>query len=51
MCSVVWDDGGDFILLDRTSNPPSWQYPTILSAMMAGYQTGSAPGAVYAPFP
>jgi len=51
LCSVVWDDGGDFILFDRTSNPPSWQYPTILSAMMTGYQAGSAPGAVYAPFP
>jgi endoglucanase len=51
MCPIVWDDGGNFILLDRTSNPPSWQYPTILSAMMAGYQAGAAPGAGYAQFP
>jgi endoglucanase len=51
MCPIVWDDGGDFVLLDRTSSPPSWQYPTILSAMIAGYHTGAAPGAVYATFP
>jgi endoglucanase len=51
MCPVVWDDGGEFILLDRTSNPPSWRYPTILSAMMAGYKAGAAPGATYAQFP
>jgi endoglucanase len=51
MCPIVWDDGGDFILLDRSSNPPSWQFPTILSAIMSGYQKGAAPGAGYAPFP
>jgi endoglucanase len=51
MCPIVWDDGGDFVLLGRTTNPPSWQYPTILSAMMAGYQAGAAPGAGYAQFP
>ena len=51
MCPIVWDDGGDFVLLDRTSSPPSWQYPTILSAMIKGYQAGAAPGAGYAPFP
>jgi endoglucanase len=51
LCPIVWDDGGDYILLDRTSNPLSWQYPTILSALMTGYQTGAAPGAAYATFP
>jgi endoglucanase len=51
MCPIWWDDGGDFILLDRTSTPPSWQYPTILSALMAGYTAGAAPGSTYAPFP
>ncbi len=51
MCPIVWDDGGDFVLLDRTSTPPSWQYPTILSALIAGYHAGAAPGAVYATFP
>lgn len=51
MCPIVWDDGGNFILLDRTSNPPSWQYPTILSALMSGYQAGAMPGASYAQFP
>ncbi|HEX3855241.1 MAG TPA: glycoside hydrolase family 5 protein [Polyangiaceae bacterium] len=48
MCPIWWDDGGDFVLLNRQSNPPSWQYPTILSALMTGYQAGAAPGATYA---
>jgi hypothetical protein len=26
-CSVVWDDGGDFILLNRTSTPPLMAVP------------------------
>ncbi len=51
MCPIVWDDGGDFLLLDRTSNPPSWQYPTIVAGIMTGYKAGSAPGAAYAAFP
>jgi endoglucanase len=51
MCPVWWDDGGNYVLLDRASNPPSWTYPTILSAIMAGYQAGTAPGATYAQFP
>ncbi|HTA93388.1 MAG TPA: glycoside hydrolase family 5 protein [Polyangiaceae bacterium] len=48
MCPVVWDDGGDFVLLDRSSNPPSWKYPTIVSALISGYKAGAAPGAMYA---
>jgi len=51
MCPVVWDDGGDFVLLDRGANPPSWKYPTILSALIAGYKAGAAPGATYAQSP
>ncbi len=51
MCPVVWDDGGDFGLLNRTTNPPSWKYPTILSALIAGYKAGAAPGATYATLP
>jgi endoglucanase len=51
MSPIVWDDGGDFILLDRASSPPSWHYPTILAAIMAGYKAGTAPGAGYAEHP
>ncbi len=51
MCPVVWDDGGDFVLFDRTSKPLSWKYPTILSALIAGYEKGAAPGATYAQLP
>lgn len=48
MCPIIWDDGGDFQLLNRGTNPPSWQYPTILSALMTGYQTGTMAGAGFA---
>jgi endoglucanase len=51
MCPIWWDDGGNFVLLDRTGNPPSWRYPTILSALLAGYKAGAAPGATYARHP
>jgi endoglucanase len=51
MCPVWWDDGGMFVLLNRSSNPPSWQYPTILSALITGFKAGAAPGAGYAQFP
>jgi endoglucanase len=36
MCPVWWDDGAGFHILDRTSNPPSWAYPTIAAALLAG---------------
>jgi hypothetical protein len=51
LCPIWWDDGGDFILLNRTTSPPSWEYPTILSAILSGYQAGAAAGSTYAPFP
>jgi endoglucanase len=51
MCSIWWDDGGDFILLDRKSDPPSWEYPTIVAALLEGYKTGAVPGSTYAQFP
>jgi endoglucanase len=51
MSPVWWDDGGMFVLLNRNSNPPSWQYPTILSALVSGYKAGAAPGATYATHP
>jgi endoglucanase len=47
MCPVWWDNGGgDFGLLNRRANPPSWTYPTIVAALKEGSTTGSAPGAV-----
>jgi endoglucanase len=48
MAPVVWDDGGNYILLNRKANPPSWQYPTIVAGIMAGYKAGTMPGATYA---
>jgi endoglucanase len=51
MAPVIWDDGGMFQLLNRNANPISWQYPTILAAIMSGYQAGVAPGATYATHP
>jgi endoglucanase len=51
MCPIWWDDGGMFVLLNRNSSPPSWQYPTLLSAIISGYTAGAAPGATYAQHP
>jgi len=51
MAPVWWDDGGMFGLLNRNANPLSWQYPTILSAIMSGYKAGAAPGSTYATHP
>jgi hypothetical protein len=48
---VVWDDGGNYDLLNRNGNPPSWQYQTIVDGIMAGHTAGSAPGATYATGP
>ena len=42
MVPVWWDDGGieegsnGYGILDRTSNPPSWAFPTIAAALLAG---------------
>jgi aryl-phospho-beta-D-glucosidase BglC (GH1 family) len=45
MVPVWWDDGGQFELLNRTSNPVSWQYPTIAQALCncASAVTATAP--------
>jgi endoglucanase len=52
MCPIWWDNGGtDFGLLDRKANPPSWKYPTIVSALIDGAKAGAAPGAVDATMP
>jgi endoglucanase len=48
---VVWDDGGNYDLLNRSSNPPSWRYQTIVDGIMAGHTAGLAPGATYATGP
>jgi hypothetical protein len=52
MCPITWDNGGtDFGLLNRKANPPSWKYPTVVSALIEGAQAGAAPGAVDATMP
>jgi endoglucanase len=52
MCPVWWDNGGgDFGLLNRRANPPSWTYPTIVAALKEGSTAGSAAGAVDATMP
>jgi endoglucanase len=33
MVPVWWDDGGNFRILNRTSSPVSWYYPTIAQAL------------------
>jgi endoglucanase len=45
MVPVWWDDGGQFELLDRTSSPVSWHYPTIAQALCncASSVTATAP--------
>jgi endoglucanase len=50
MVPVWWDNGaGDFELLNRKANPPTWYYPTIVSALLAGATAGSTTGTVAAP--
>jgi Endoglucanase len=52
MCPVWWDNGGgDFGLLNRKANPPSWTYPTVVAALKEGSTAGSAPGATDATMP
>ncbi|MBN2188069.1 MAG: cellulase family glycosylhydrolase [Chitinispirillaceae bacterium] len=45
MLPVWWDDGGDFEILNRTSNPVSWTYLTIAQALCncASSVTATAP--------
>jgi endoglucanase len=53
MCPIWWDDGSSagFGLLNRKATPLIWSYPTIVSALVGGATTGSAPGAVDATGP
>ncbi len=41
MLPVWWDDGASFHLLNRKTNPPSWDFPTIAQAIVAGAKSGS----------
>lgn len=49
MCPIWWDNGGmdrgsdNFGLLDRRANPPTWAFPTIASALVAGANAGATP--------
>lgn len=43
MLPVWWDDGAGFHLLNRKSNPPSWDYPTIAQAIVNGAKSGTFP--------
>ena len=47
MVPVWWDDGGDFQLLDRKSNPPSWAYPEVARAIVDGAKSGNFTIAVH----
>jgi endoglucanase len=46
MLPVWWDDGGDFGLLNRKTNPPSWEFPTIAQAVVDGAKAGDFPSAM-----
>jgi hypothetical protein len=46
MLPVWWDDGGDFHLLNRKTNPPSWDYPAIAQAIVDGAKAGNFPNGI-----
>jgi endoglucanase len=46
MCPVWWDDGASFHLLNRKTNPPTWDFPTIAQALVDGARSGVFPVAV-----
>jgi endoglucanase len=46
MLPVWWDDGGDFHLLNRKANPPSWDFPDIAKAIVDGAKAGNFPIAI-----
>lgn len=43
MLPVWWDDGADFHLLNRKTNPPSWDFPAIAQAIVDGAKAGNFP--------
>lgn len=48
MCPIWWDNGGTavgtdgFGLLDRKASPPTWAFPTIVTALATGATAGAA---------
>jgi endoglucanase len=46
---VWWDDGAGFHLLNRKTNPPSWDYQTIAQAIVNGAKSGTFPAGVIMP--
>jgi endoglucanase len=46
MLPVWWDDGGDFALLNRKANPPTWEFPAIVQAVVDGAKAGVFPIAI-----
>jgi endoglucanase len=49
MLPVWWDDGAAFHLLNRKTNPPSWDFPTIAQAIVAGAKAGNFPIGIVPP--
>lgn len=43
MVPVWWDNGGEFRLLNRKTNPPSWDYPAVAQAIIDGARSGNFP--------
>ncbi|MBW8886314.1 MAG: glycoside hydrolase family 5 protein [Fibrobacteres bacterium] len=43
MLPVWWDDGANFHLLNRKANPPSWDYPNVVQAIVDGAKAGAFP--------
>jgi endoglucanase len=43
MLPVWWDDGASFHLLNRKANPPSWDYPNVVQAIVDGAKAGTFP--------
>ena len=46
---VWWDDGAGFHLLNRKTNPPSWDYQTIAQAIVNGAKSGIFPAGAIVP--
>jgi endoglucanase len=46
---VWWDDGAGFHLLNRKTNPPSWDYLTIAQALINGAKSGKFPTGINLP--
>jgi endoglucanase len=49
MVPVWWDDGASFHLLNRKTNQPSWDFPTIAQALVNGAKSGNFPAHITGP--